>query len=413
MRILVVSQHFWPETFRLNDLVSELVIRGHQITVLTGQPNYPGGKIFAEFRRDPKRFHAYKGAEIVRVPIVARGKSHARLMLNYISFVISGSLIGSWKLRERHFDTIFVHETSPITVGIPAVLMRATKRIPLAFWVLDLWPETLQAIGVVRSPAVLRTVGRLVKFIYNRCDLILAQSRSFVPSIAKYAGDTSRIRYFPSWAETLFGQCAAEPAPEVPPRAGGFDIMFAGNIGEAQDFPTVLAAAELLRTEPRVRWLLVGDGSMADWVRTQIRQRNLQDCVLMLGRHPVERMPSFYRHANALLVCLKDDPLFALTIPGKLQSYLAAGIPVLAMLNGEGAAVIQRSQAGLTCRAGDAQALAAAVRSLMAMSSDERAEMARNARTTAATEFDRKRLIDQLESWLHELRRHQSIASAE
>src|SRR5262249_28120162 len=151
------------------------------------------------------------------------------------------------------------------------------------------------------------------------CDLILAQSRSFIPQIAKYCRGDRPVLYFPSWAEAVFDRVAAAPAPEGEPRPGGFDVMFAGNIGEAQDFPTILDAAGLLRGRPQARFLIVGDGRMAAWVRDEIARRGLEQQVVMLGRYPVERMPSFYRHADALLVSLKDEPIFAMTIPGKLQ----------------------------------------------------------------------------------------------
>ncbi|MFL6601421.1 MAG: glycosyltransferase family 4 protein [Steroidobacteraceae bacterium] len=403
MRLLVVSQYFWPEDFRVNNLVAELVERGHEVTVLTGLPNYPGGTIFAQYKAQPGQFGVYAGAAIVRVPLLPRGRGRVSLILNYLSFAVSASLVGSWRLRGLKFDAIFVYEPSPATVGIPAVLLRAIKKAPLAFWVLDLWPETLQAIGVVRSSVLLRAIGSLVSYIYNRCDLILAQSKSFIPQIAKHCSSPGHIRYFPSWAESVFDLAGQMPAPEVPAQDAGFSVMFAGNIGEAQDFPAVLAAAELLKGHSRIRWLVVGDGRMAQWVSEEIRRRSLQDCVLMLGRHPVERMPAFYRHADALLVCLKDEPIFSMTIPGKLQSYLAAGIPVVAMLNGEGAEVVERSGSGLTCRAGDARGLAAAVLELASLSAERRAEMGKNALAVSASEFNRSRLISQLECWLVEL----------
>jgi colanic acid biosynthesis glycosyl transferase WcaI len=408
LRLLVVSQYFWPENFRLNSLVEDLTTRGHEITVLTGWPNYPDGEVYPEFRRDPTRFRAYGGARVVRVPLIPRAVGRAQLVLNYLSFALSATLIGSWKLRRQSFDAIFVYEPSPITVGIPAVLLRKTKKTPLAFWVLDLWPETLQALGVVRSQALLRAVGRLVGYIYNRCDLILAQSRSFVPHIAKYCDDADRIVYFPSWAEAVFDTATEPPAPEVPALPNSFDVMFAGNIGEAQDFPAILTAAELLRDHPRIRWLVVGDGRMAEWVSAEIRRRNLQGSVLMLGRYPVERMPSFYLHADALLVSLKDEPIFSMTIPGKLQSYLAAGIPVVAMLNGEGADVVARSGAGVTCRAGDAAGLAAAVSRLASMPRERLLEMGANARAVSKEEFDRTMLVGRLEAWLQRLRAGES-----
>lgn len=404
MRLLIVTQVFWPENFRINDLAVEFVRRGHEVTVLTGAPNYPEGRIFTEFRKNPAAFAALEGARIVRVPIMPRGQGKLRLVLNYISFACSASLVGAWKLRGRQFDAIFVYEPSPVTVGLPAVLLRALKRAPLAFWVLDLWPQTLQAIGVVRSPLLLAAIGRLVSFIYKHCDLILAQSRSFVPQIARYCFGSSRIVYFPNWAEALFTAEAVAPAAEVPARAGSFNVMFAGNIGEAQDFPTVLAAAERLRGETRIRWLIVGDGRMAAWVHSEVASRGLQDCVLMLGRHALDRMPSFFAHADVMLVSLKDEPIFAMTIPGKLQSYLAAGVPVLAVLRGEGANVVERAGAGLTCPPGDARALADAVMQLAALPTERLQQMRRNALAVSATEFDRDQLLSNLEAWLEQLK---------
>jgi colanic acid biosynthesis glycosyl transferase WcaI len=404
LRLLVVSQVFWPENFRINDLVTELVARGHEVTVLTGLPNYPDGRVFPEYRRDPAGFKKLNGADIVRVPIVPRGQGRLRLVVNYFTFAASATLLGSWKLRGRRFDAIFVHEPSPVTVGIPAIVLRRLKRAPLAFWVLDLWPETLEAIGVVKSPLLLRMVGKLVSMIYDRCDLILAQSRSFIPQIAKYCRNGTPVAYFPSWAEAVFDRTVVTPAPEVSPRPGGFDVMFAGKIGEAQDFPAILDAAEKLREHDRIRWLIVGDGRMAAWVREEIARRGLEQRVLMLGRYPVERMPSFYSHADALLVSLKNEPIFAMTIPGKLQSYLAAGVPIVAMLNGEGADVVRRAGAGVTCAAGDGTGLADAVLHLASLTDAQRAEMGRNALAVSTSEFDRERQIARIERWLQLLK---------
>ena len=403
MRLLVVSQYFWPENFRINDLVAELVRHGHHVTVLTGLPNYPDGKVFKQFLDDPDRFSIYEGAEVIRVPMTPRGQGGFRLMLNYLTFAISASVVGVWKLRGRQFDAIFTYQVSPVTVGLPAALMRAVKRAPMALWVLDLWPETLQAVGAVRHLTVLKAVGKLVSFIYKRCDLILTQSKSFIPQIQKLASSNVRVLYFPSWAEKVFQGSEVAPASEIPLMFGSFNVMFAGNIGEAQDFPAILAAAERLKSHTYIRWLIVGDGRPAGWVTDEIRRRNLQDCVLMFGRHPLERMPSFFKHANALLVSLKDEPIFSMTIPGKIQSYLAAGIPIVAMLNGEGAEVVRGSKSGLTCAAGDDEGLAAAVLNLAEMTEEERSVMGKNGLDVSTHEFDRSVLMDRLEGWLEQL----------
>jgi glycosyltransferase involved in cell wall biosynthesis len=404
MRILVVSQYFWPENFRVNDLVAGLTARGHEVTVLTGLPNYPDGALFAEYRADPARYAEYAGARVIRVPMLTRGRGRLRLAANYASFAVGASLAGAWRLRGRRFDSIFVFEPSPVTVGLPAVLLRRLKHAPLAFWVLDQWPETLVAIGAAKSRVVIGAVGKLVSFIYRRCDLLLAQSRSFVPQIRRHAGPGPRVEYFPSWSDATPAVDAAVPAPEVPRHAGVFTVVFTGNIGDAQDFPAVLEAAERLKVRDDIRWVIVGDGRRAQWVADEVMRRGLDARVLLPGRFPLERMASFFASADALLVSLKAAPIFAMTIPGKVQAYLAAGKPLVAMLDGEGAELVESSGAGFACGAGDAAGLAGIVARMAGLPDAERAAMGERARRLSALEFDRDRQIDRLERWLGELR---------
>lgn len=411
MRILIVTQYFWPENFRVNDLVGGLRRRGHEITVLTGSPNYPEGVVDADFLRDPAAFSWYEGAEVLRVPFMPRGRGRLRLILNYLSFVISAATVGTMRLRGRRFDAIFVFQPSPITACLPALVIGRIKKVPVLLWVLDLWPETLLAVGATRSPTVIALIGRLVSLIYRNCALVLGQSQAFRASIRQYAGDDRRFRYFPGWAESIESGWLdeIEPAPEVLEYQDTFNVLFAGNIGEAQDFPAILDAAHLLRQRADIRWLIVGDGRAAPSVRDEIERRGLQQSVRLLGRYPLERMPGFFRGANALLVTLKRDPVFALTIPGKVQTYLASGLPLIAMLDGEGARVIEEAAAGLVCPAGDSRALAQRVGELAAMSAQERAEMGSRGVAYASREFDRERLLLQLEDWIHELSNGTSI----
>ncbi len=404
MRVLVVSQYFWPEVFRVNEVVSELTARGHEVTVLTGRPNYPDGEVFADFRARPADFSRYAGAQVLRVPLRPRGKGSLRLVLNYWSFVFWGCLLGPWLLRGRRFDAIFCFETSPITSALPAVMLRRIKRAPLLLWVLDLWPDTLSAVGMVRSERMLGWVGRLVAFIYKRCDLILGQSKGFFPAIEKWSRAPEKSRYFPQWAEDTFERMdeTVACAPEVSAQRGGFNVMFAGNIGDAQDFPAILDAAERLREHKDIRWLIVGDGRAAPQLRADIERRGLGESVRLLGRHPIERMPAFFRGAHALLVSLKADPVFAMTIPGKVQAYLATGIPLLAMLDGEGARVIEEAGAGLVGPAGNGAVLAENVLRMSGLGTPQRQAMGARAREYVQRHFNRARLIDQLEQWLAE-----------
>ena len=414
MRLLILSQYFWPENFRINELASELIARGHEVTVLTGQPNYPDGKIFDSYRENPAAFTVFEGAPVLRVPVIPRGKTSLQLVANYLSFVLSASLFGPGRLEGREFDAIFVFQTSPITSALPAFWLRwrRRRRIPVLMWVLDLWPDTLSAIGVVRSPRLLGLVGRLVRFIYRRCDAILVQSKAFYGNVERYAGGRDKIRYFPGWPETVFDQSATvAEAPELAPYAGDFKLLFAGNIGQAQDFPAIIAAADLLRDEPKLRWIVVGEGRGAAQAKAEVERRGLQRNVVFLGRFPLERMPSFFAGADALLVSLQDQPIFSLTIPGKVQSYLASGKPLLAMLNGEGARVIEESGAGLVGTAGDSAALAGNVRRLIAASEEERHAMGVSGQQYCAREFSRSNLVDELEGWTTALLRDRIVYS--
>jgi colanic acid biosynthesis glycosyl transferase WcaI len=402
LNILVVSQYFWPENFRINDLVSELSHRGHKVTVLTGKPNYPDGFIFKEYKENPHKFDNYNNSQIIRVPLIPRGNNSFYMLLNYLSFVVSACLVGIWKLRKIKVDVIFVFEPSPITVGIPAALFRKLKKAPITFWVLDIWPETLEAIGIVKSRKILKLVGFLVSWIYSKCDLILAQSLGFIEYIHKYAKNKDNIVYFPSWSDTP-AEVNQSPAPEVEVQDGVFNILFAGNIGDAQDFPSILNAASLLKDRDDIRWLIVGDGRQAKWVSEEIKRLNLNSRVKMLGKFPLERMSSFYVHADALLVSLKNKPIFSITIPGKVQSYLATGIPILGMLNGEGADVIRRTESGLACEAGNSEGLAKNILVLLSLSKFERKKMGLNGIHASSNEFSREQLITKLEKWLFSL----------
>ena len=399
MRLLIVSQYFWPENFRINDLASELVSRGYDVTVLTGLPNYPSGQIFEDYLADSEKFSSYIKVRILRVPLLPRGNGALRLLLNYLSFSISACVLGPWRLRGQKFDVVLTCQLSPVTVGLPGAFLAWLKNAPMIMWVLDLWPDTLKAIGVVKSPRLLAYVGSLVGFIYRRCDLILAQSGSFIPKIQSLAGPRIPVVYFPSWAEDVFQAEALTPAPEVPVKEGAFNVMFAGNVGEAQDFECILSAATLLKEHAHIRWLIVGDGRMSAWVQSEIELRGLAECVLLLGRHPVERMPEFFLQADAMLVTLADQEIFSMTIPGKLQSYLAAGMPVIAALNGEGADVVRSANAGFTCAAGNAEGLAEIVLKMADLPLSERKVMGKNGLEYSNREFDRRMVVDMAEKY--------------
>jgi colanic acid biosynthesis glycosyl transferase WcaI len=404
MRLLIVTQYFWPEDFRINDLALALLERGHRVTVLTGKPNYPSGQFLAGYGFLGKSNENYKGAAVVRVPLLPRGDGGSlRLALNYASFAIFATLLGALLCREE-YDVILVYEPSPVTVGLPALWLKRLRGAPILFWVQDLWPQSLSATGAVRSALVLRWVEKLVRLLYRGCDRILVQSRAFFEPIELLGVERDRIRYFPNTAEPLY-----RPVPvKISERArhnlpGGFIVMFAGNIGAAQDFETIVEAAELLRGHEDIHWVILGDGRMYSWVKRQVADRELLTTFHLLGRHPPETMPRYFAMADAMLVTLKRDPIFAVTIPSKIQAYLACGRPIVAALDGEGARVINEAEAGLTVPAQDSASLAQAVLRLARMDPAEREALGAHGRSYFEKNFERDMLLDRLEGWLREI----------
>lgn len=404
MKLLIVSQYFWPENFRINDLVADMVGRGHEVTVLTGLPNYPAGYFSPGYGLSGPYRELYEGVEVIRCPLLPRGSgSGVRLALNYISFAVMATLRGLLACR-KDYDVIFVHEPSPMTVGIPAIAIKLMTRAQLMFWVLDLWPESISATQAIESPCVLRWVESMVRFIYRHCDRILVQSKAFVSHIERQRVPSEKILYFPSWAETIYEVAAGRrPAPENVNFPEGFRVMFAGNVGAAQDFETILTAAERLKSRRDIHWIIVGDGRMLSWVQAEVERRRLSGTVHLLGRHPLETMPAFFAQADALLVTLRSEPIFALTIPGKVQSYLASGRPIIAALDGEGSRIIQEAEAGVVCPAESPEALADAVVRLAETPKEARELMGRRGLEYYRAHFDRTMLLNQLEGWMKEL----------
>jgi colanic acid biosynthesis glycosyl transferase WcaI len=353
MRLLIVSQYFWPETFRINEVARDLVRRGHEVTVLCGTPNYPAGRFFEGYGWWRRTREEWCGVRIVRVPVIARGQgSRWRLAANYLSYALTASLLGPIRCRGTT-DVVLVFQMSPAIQGIAAIVMKVLRRAPLLFWVQDLWPESLIAVGAIRSRWLLWPIELLVRGLYRASALVLIQSRAFRSHVSAHGVPPDRVRYFPNLAESSYiplpAQAAHPALQQVPP---GFRVMFAGNIGAAQDLPTILAAAQLLRERRDVQWVIVGDGSMRAWVQQQIASCRLADTVRLLGRFPVEEMPRLFAGVDALLVTLRRDPVLALTIPAKLQSYLACAKPIIGALDGEGAAVIAEAGRRRVCAGG-------------------------------------------------------------
>ena len=394
MRILIVSQYFWPESFRINDLARSLRGHGADATVLTGKPNYPQGEIYPGYRAGGLQQEQHEGMPVFRLPLLARGRSGVRLALNYMSFVASGIVFGPFLLRKKQFDAVFVYAPSPILQAIPAIFLGWLKRAPVVLWVQDLWPASLSATGHVKNQLILKVVEHVVRFIYRHVDLLLVQSEAFIAPVQALAGNTPVV-YYPNSGDDSFSMPAAAPPPAVDGMNAPFPVIFAGNIGAAQAVEVIVDAAERLRAYPEIQFVVIGDGSRREWMQQEKQARRL-DNLHLPGRFPVEAMPAFMQKAAALLVTLANQEIFDYTVPSKLQSYLAAGRPIIASLNGEGARLVRSAKAGISVPAENGPALADAILQLYRISQDERDRMGMNGARYFTQHFSHEMLVGQL-----------------
>jgi colanic acid biosynthesis glycosyl transferase WcaI len=392
MRILIVSQYFYPENFRVNQLATALREGGHDIVVLTGQPNYPSGRFFPGYGAIRPQTEHWDGIEIIRVPILARGAGRRwQLALNYLSFAISATILGLPKARGT-FDACIAFCPSPITTTIPAIVQRWCRKTPVAIWLQDLWPETVLALTRTRSRVMKGALDVLVRWIYRRVDQIWIQSPAYAESVAAHGGRADQIVYVPNWAEDLYdcsrwADIAGEP---LPPNS----IVYAGNFGRSQGLDTIIDAADRVRTiAPPVHWVLVGDGLLGEWLRTEVRDRSLERNVTIMSRREPQDMPALLKGAAALLVTLANEPVFTQTIPSKLQSCFASGRPVIASLAGESARLIEEAKCGIVCAPQDAVALANAARDIAAMPDADRDNLGRKAHAYYQAYFTQTRII--------------------
>ena len=398
MNILIVSQYFYPENFRINDFALEFKNRGHNVKVLTGIPNYPKGSFFNGYGLFKNIKENYKGIDIFRSPLIPRGSGSAiRLALNYISFIIGG-IFRSFFIINKNIDIIFVFEPSPITVGLPAIFIKKVKKIPICFWVLDLWPESVISAGNLKSNIIPNMIEPLVKYIYKNSDKILVSSNGFVDSISNKGISKDKIEFFPQWAEKIFKPVDVQSTVLSDIPKDSFKIMFAGNIGEAQDFPSIVEAAKLLKNNKRIHWIILGDGRKKSWLVNQVIKFNLENCFHILGSYPLEKMPLFYSEADCMLFSLKKEYIFSITIPAKVQSYLACAKPIVAMIDGEASKVIDDAKAGLTSPSEDPKKLSENIEYLSSLEKKHIKKLGQNALKYYKENFDREMLLDRIEN---------------
>lgn len=393
MKILVVCQYFHPEEFKVNELVEGLVKRGNEVTVLTGKPTYPRGPYPKGYKFWGVQKEEYKGAKIIRVPELTRGDGGGiGIVKSMLSFMFFGSWYARWRKIEA--DAILCFQLSPVTMAVPALIYKKKLGVKYVHWVQDLWPESVTATTSIKGGPVVNWLNKLVTKIYSKADIILVQSRAFERSICEKGNYKEKLTFAPNWAEDSIANGEQHSADCKLPE--GFKVMFAGNIGVAQDFQNIIKAAELLKEIKDIKCVIVGDGRAREDAEKEIAKLELQESFVFVGRHPVNTMPWFFKQADAMLVSLKDEFIFSLTIPSKVQAYMASGKPILTMLNGEGSRVVDDAGCGLTAASEDYKALAENVKKMYEMSKSEREEMGRAGRKYYDEVFAKELVINRV-----------------
>lgn len=403
MHVVLISQYFHPEPFSNNAIARELVRRGHQLTAVPCVPNYPAGEFSEGYSNKQGREETWEGIRILRAFTVARGRTKLSLALNYLVYPFAATCTMWRKIRERP-DVSFVSMPSPLFQAIAGILLRWRTGTPCVYWVQDIWPESAIFTLNIQNRFVRAVLSAICGWIYRRADLILVQSEAFPPMITRFGVLPQRIRFFPNTAPDTYRLLGPEAAPDqaalVPQK--GFRLMFAGNIGESQDFDTLIEAAERLRHREDLTWVIVGSGRDEARVRKAVVDRRLESRFLFLGRYPEEKMPYFFAHADAMIVSLRDTPIFALTVPYKVQCYMACGKPIVASLNGEGARIVNTSGAGIAAPASSPEALAAVIERMMDGSPEELAAFSRASLDYFNTHYSQSVVYDILEDALKE-----------
>ena len=370
-RVLIYTNHFYPENFKVNEIASLLDGEGFEVTVITGLPNYPSGVIYEGFGVFQKSKKYLESIVVKRLLLIPRGSgSKLRLVINYLSYFLSCIFYTLYiSVFKKKYDVVFVHHTSPILIAFPPLIYKWIRGAKLILWDLDMWPDTLVAMAIITHEKIIAFLERLIGWLYRRYDHILIGSKSF---IAKAASRVSpeKISYFPNWAERVFTdkhKVSVDLGLKFPE---GFKVMYAGNIGAAQDFESVLETMLILKDTP-VTWLFVGDGRKRKWLEQEIKTHGISHRVRFYGSHPLETMPYFFSQADVLFFSLKDEALFSKTVPAKLQAYMASSKPIIGMISGEGRQLIIDSKCGLSVNSGDFKGFAEAITTLRTASAPD------------------------------------------
>ncbi len=404
MKILVVCQYYYPEPFRITDICESLVKRGHEVTVLTGLPNYPEGVILQEYRHGNKREEKLNGVNVIRCYEIGRGKSKIKLFLNYFSYATSATL-KTLRMKDQ-YDVVLVNQLSPVMMGIPAIVYKKKFKKKILFYCLDLWPDSLAAGGIKQSSLIYKFFYKISKWIYNSADLLLITSSMFEHYFREVLKlNEVKIKHLPQYAEDLF-TVNLEYNSSYSEENKTSNFVFAGNIGDMQSVETIIRAANELKDIKNILFHIIGDGSRLEDCKKLSNELNISS-IKFHGRRPVEEMPQYYAMADAMLITLKANKTLSLTLPGKVQSYMASGKPIIGAIDGETRLVIEKAACGFICEAENYKALAKLINEFCM--SNEREQMGRNAHNFYLDNYDKETFMNSIENALLDLEENKNV----
>ena len=386
MRILVVSQYFWPENFRINDLVFEWKSKGYEVEILTGKPNYPGGKIFKNYKDNPNEYQFFKECKIHRVPIILRGSaSKFDLLINYMSFLINAFFYSIIFLRKKNYDIVFTFATSPVTVGLLSIFISKLTRSKTVIWVLDLWPDIIYELGIIKNKFILFILKKIVIYMYRNSGYIYAQSNSFLLEIAKVT-NRDKIDLLHSWPEKINFNCD-QRSNLLEYKDDYLNIIFAGSIGETQNLKELVSVFKELVKE-KVRLIIIGDGREKSDLENLVKSNKLNS-IIFIDQQPLNKIPELVLHADILLLSLKVGKVGSYTIPGKFSTYLKFGLPILCHAKGEVSEIVKNNNFGLCSNPGDTNTLKKNILSLKDLKDKNKIDIFKNSKNFELFNFDK------------------------
>lgn len=392
--ILVVSQYFYPENFRINDICKEWVKRGYKVTVITGIPNYPAGKFYDGYSFSKRRKEIWNGINIIRIPLIPRGTNSIGLISNYLSFVVTGFFKSHFNSIKA--DYVFTFEVSPMTQALLGCWFAKKLKVPHYLYVQDLWPENVITVTGISNQRIIKPIDKMVDYIYQNTDEIFATSPSFVEAICnrKTKVNRNKVHYWPQYAEEFYYPHDRVDLVEIS-KDDSFKVIFTGNIGKAQGLDILPKTAKLLKND-NIKFVIVGDGRYLDELNMEIDKNEVRDMFIMVSRKPAEEIPSYLAACDAAFISFENNELWSKTIPAKLQSYLACGMPIIASANGETKRIIEESKCGICSAIGDERELEESIKKIKNENLDE---LSKHSRSYFESSFDKQILMNKIEEY--------------